>query len=343
MGNRQQKRVLTLLAFGMGLAAWIPMANAIDLSVQEDTLKLTPASQIAQSQFRQAKPNRDGELDVTTIKAMRVAGLEKNNNDILGEADSVSIQPVSYSKPVAKKPQATPAIMVLPVMVRGNSKEKAFMDLPVLVSTAVANQLTAKIRAQGLNYKVLNPLYTYDELKEKGLDGLYQKLADDFSQAGQPNEQDLQFLADKLATPTQPVVTVVFVQAEFDMNKPEYPNTWQKPMAYLYDRGPKTPNYQVKSTAYAYSLEPGTPLLWHSAAQNNVKLTDFGNFTRSVFDDNDSAMTFKATSVQMAQKLVSAMPKETMQTRSTVQATLADTPANISTQDQEALKRILQY
>lgn len=257
-----------------------------------------------------------------------------------------TIAPVTPSVPVTPIPQAHSSFLVLPAVIH-HSQNKAFSDLPILLSSAVAKRLEYKFQQDSSPFTVLNPLYAYDDLKEKGLDGLYQKLVQDYLQAGQPNERDLLYLTDRLSTPNQHVDWVVFVQAEFDANHTTKPTGTDVIFRHILDAWPQDGNYFLKGTVEVYAAQHGVPLIWRNSTNTHVKMSDFGNFTKSVFDDSDSATNFKKATNHMAYRLISGLPAQTRHSYASVEAALIQSPANdnpsqLSPEDREALKRIIQ-
>lgn len=255
-----------------------------------------------------------------------------------------SIQPVSMmtSPPPTAIQNHIPTMIVFPVMIH-KAKDKAFADLPLMFSTSLANQLADTFYKTGVNISVVNPVYAYDDLAEKGLDGLYNRLTRDFLQAGQPNERDILYLAEKLSTSSKPVEWIAFVQADFDATRLTKPVGLEIPMAMLLNRPPREANYFLKGWVQFYSAREGVPLLWSGAASSRVRLSEFGNFTKSVYDDSDSALNFKVATGKMAQEVISAIPEDFYGTFAQVHATLVPGPeaANITPKEQELLKQIL--
>lgn len=320
-------------------------AWSVDLSVREDTLQLTPADQIAKnrlSSYKAASQQTEGEMAVTAIQ-----NLGSRTQQKLGMMSVRQEIPISMSGQSAQIKQNTtaPTFAVFPVMVH-SAKDKAFSDLPVLLSSAVANKLSERLQKEPYTLGVINPVYAYDDLREKGLDGLYQKIVRDYLEAGQPNEHDLIYLSDQLNAKGRRVDWIVFVQAELDMNHMGKPSGLENIFYHIHDRLPAEPNYFVKGVVQIYSTQAGVPLVWSHESSSKVKMGQFGNFTRSVYDESDSAMSFKTATNGMAQRIVSSIPPSTYQTVSSVQATLVndtkEAPANISPADQEALKRVLE-
>jgi hypothetical protein len=325
------------LAICLSPAAW-----SVDLTVRENTYTMTPVSQLQEKyspddMIFPVNYSDDGSMGVDAIKSMQYIPTQTAAME-----NPVSVSPIA---PPEKTPTATPTFVVFPVMVHA-SHDKAFADLPITLSTAVANQLLEKCQREGLGYSVLNPLYAYDELKEKGLDGLYDKMVRDYMQAGQPNEKDLTYLADQLSSKTRQVTWVVFVQADFDMNQLSKPAGFQIPLQALLDQTPQEPNYFLSGKVQIFGTTAGIPLVWGKSGSSALKMSAFGNYTKSIYDDSDSALTFKTATDKLAKSMVSTLPPTATATHSTVQATLVpgynEAPANITPEDQETLKRILQ-
>ncbi len=319
---------VTLLA----ISVYPSFAWSVDLSVRENPYTLTPVNGILKDQLNEspAQPVAPtGELAVDDIKALHSG-----------------ITPVSLSPgmgvPAAMQP--APTFVIIPVMDYGNNK--AFSDVSVMFSTAVANILTDKMRQGGQPNAVLNPLYAYDEAKEKGLDGLYQRIVRDYREAGQPNEKDVLYLVEKLSNKRQQVEWVVFAHADFDSNALTRPTMMESALTTLYDRAPKEPNYFIKGRVDIYSTADGMPLIWQQAASSRVKMSQLGHFSRSVYDDSTSAYNFKTASSKLAQQLVAGVRPEVFASHKSVEAAIvphgSDEPAIITPTDRALLKKIIE-
>lgn len=335
----------TLAAFFL-LVSLVSSGWAMDLTVRDNAYMYTPVSQI------DGNPNQPLHLTPATLNGEtgvdKIKSLEHQPQDATKDAPAESSEnPISFSGAVPQRQvnTPTPAFVVLPVMMHG-ANDKAFSDLPILLSSAVANRLSQGAQQVGGGYAVMNPIYAYDDLKEKGLDGLYRRIIRDYLQAGEPNGEDLTYLVEKLSTKKRQVKWVAFVQAEFDANHSLKPVGIEIPMAMLLDRLPKEPNFFLKGRMQVYNVQDDVRLVSDSSASSRMRMGEFGNFTRSVLDDSDSALSFKAETSKLAGKIVSDALATELMTVTSVQASLAPdatgAPANLTPQDHEALKRIIQ-
>jgi hypothetical protein len=313
---------------------------------------MTPYSRVADSDAWTSPQPWKGEV---TVEALQSASWNPASSDPAPREEmtpahvlmpSSGIQPVNMH-PVTAPPtsQSIPTMMILPVMIHQN-RDKAFSDLPVLLSTAISKHLSLAFQRQGIPYRIMNPLYGYDDLKEKGLDGFYRRLTQDYLEAGQPNEADLLYLADKLNTPTQRIVWVAFVTAELNLNQPVKPTGLGIPMRLLVDQSPRDINSFVTGGLHVYQVRPGIPLAWEQTATGRIRMEDFGNFTRSVFDDSDSITAFKTVTATIAHTLANTFPKNVQIVQTSLDAVLATPasrylPSTIAPDDHAAFERIL--
>lgn len=339
----QFAKTLALAFCGLFLGVW-SSAQAVDLTVRENVYELTPVSQLQHQGVMDygivsAADEGDGHMGVEAIRS-----LEYHPKTLASLEKPVSISPSkkAYDMPY----QPVPAMVVFPVMVH-SAQNKAFSDLPVVLSSSVASHMSAEFQKRDLDYQVMNPIYTYDELREKGLDGLYKKLIRDYLEAGLPHEGDLQYLAEQLSNKTRHVQWVAFVHADLDMNNLSKPAGFQIPMYSLVDIKPGDPNYFLSGKVKIFGVASNTPLLWEKTATSSIKMSAFGNYTKSVYDDSDSSFTFKSIADKLSKSIVSGIPKEKLATYTSVQANLApdtiDTPSQITPADREAFERILNY
>jgi len=337
-----------VLLLAAGLLSSVSSVWALDLSIHHDSEQTdTPVMQIFQgnvSDADEAPAQRDGLVNVNTIQTMEYRPQTVINASV---PVSGSTAPVSFIVPPAQKViKITPTFAVFPVLDH-RLKDKAFADLPFMFSTAIANRLADKFYHQGLSFTVLNPMYAYDTLKDKGLETLYNKMIEDYREAGRPNEKDLATIADQLSTQTQHVDWIVFARAEFDMNNPDKPKGLEIPMKLLYDNLPDGPNYFIKGSVQIYSTQDGTPLLWDQSKESRMTATNFGNFTLSVFDDSDSISSFRSATNEVATALVARIPQQTYNTHSNIRVTLLEnqphTPATPGDTDQQELQRLENY
>jgi hypothetical protein len=349
----------TLLALLVSLVMPMP-ATALDLIVDDELDYVTPVTQILQGDMTYTPielTQSEGYMGVYDIKALRtqenkatgLTPMQPTTATVRMQPGANPIQTVSvspstpYSPPVV---QMTPTFVVFPVVIH-DKRQKVFSDLPVMLSASVANQLSEQLHAQGLNISVINPLFAYDDLQARGLSGVYQKMMRDVLEAGRPHERDLAYLASELSTQTERVEWVVFVQADFDTSNLSRPTGLQAAKATWFSTAVPEPNYFVKGQVQIYSTHNGAPLIWTGTTSERVRMSEFGStFTKSVYDDSDSAYNFKIATGRMAQAMVKSIPSRTYQTVSMVQASIQpggtpDDPANITPQDQETLKRIL--
>jgi hypothetical protein len=345
MKNRWSVSISFAAFLSMGVAS-IP-AWSLDMSVERNAYTLTPMSQIQSGTWPSAS-------QVTPTSLNGNSGL--SSMMMLNETPSdhgTSFQSASPEKnislpitppPVMSNVKPLPTFIILPVVTH-TAKDKAFADLPAMLSSAVANQLSEKMGRNGSTFSVMNPVYAYDEVREKGLDGLYEKIIHDYVEAGQPNEKDVAFLTDQLSTRTQQIDWIVFVEAEFDTNHSEKPSLLEMPMALFYDRLPKDSNYGVKGKVEVFSTQGNMPLVWAHSSNSSIKGKSFYNFTGSILDDSDSITTFKDVTAKLAHSMVGGMPQDLYISQSSIKGNLVkdtgDAPANITQQDQENLKTIL--
>ncbi len=343
-GKRMTKKwhiFLSLTAFLMLVATTLyPSAWSLDLSVQENVYSYTSVEDI-QSQPAHAKTTVpvgfQKQQPTTSFEAIQSLEYRPNTQQALqlrpGSPATIEAQPATLSAPnpevqgqpatLNPSPQApsqlqsintsSPGIAIFPVMYHSN-QNKAFSDLPLILSTAVAKEFRIKFAKENQPFHVMNPIYAYDRLKARGADGVYQKVMRDYIEAGEPDENDIMTLANQLSTKDHPVDWVIFVGSTFDYNQLTRPSgLLEKYLYYHHDQLPKQPNFYVTGNMQVYNVQNGSMVLvYQRRAEAKVPLNAFENFTKSVFDDSDSMIQFKLVSDKLAQKMaLTTFPKPT--------------------------------
>lgn len=206
-----------------------------------------------------------------------------------------------------KKVSYTPlaAVAIFPVIYHGT--DKAFGDLAVLFSNEFANTLEQK--AQGT--KVLNPVYTVEELKIRGLDRVYQKVMDYYVKAGRPEPKALNYLLKELSADGRQIQRVAFVSAEADMNN--YAKNYgisDRMKGWMTDSLPSEERYDIKSRIQIFdSANPELPLVWGFTWSRTMKANRVNNVTSSVYQDSDSVRSFSQASRWMSREILTVIPK----------------------------------
>ncbi len=349
MGFRWSAIITVAAMLLLVIVAICPSAWSVDLSVRDNAYMMTPVSQIASDHLSGPSPTSEASTHPSDMGVDAIRSMEYHPSGSTPQSEPVNTQviiPQSTAMTQQKMADSIPTFLVFPVISK-DAQSKAFSDLPILLSTAVANRLEQKSNQERLGYQVINPIYAYDQIKEKGLEPFYEKLVSDYLQAGAPNPSDLTYLADELSTKGHHIDWVVFVEANFDASHITKPVGLEVPIAFILDSPPNGGSYFLQGKVQVFSTEDNTPLVWKNASTASMKLNQFDNFTPSVFDDSDSIMHFKTATNQMAVKMFSDLPPNAFTSHALVQAQLLQDPdvssGTIGPDIQKALKRILSY
>jgi hypothetical protein len=216
------------------------------------------------------------------------------------------------SRSAHEKPAPTPvgAIAVFPVVMRNNVR--VFGDLSVLFADEFATILGN--RAKGT--KVLNPVYAVEELKVRGLGGVYQKVIDYYIKAHRPEPKALNFLVKELGdTEGRKIERVVFVETELDVNYfTKSTRLIDRLKQIATDDLPKDSTYYVRSRIQVFdTTQPEAPMIWAFTWHKVVHGDNFYNATPSVFQDSDSLQTFAHTSRWMSREILVTLPRHVYQ------------------------------
>ena len=212
-----------------------------------------------------------------------------------------------------------PTYVVFPVVTH-TAFNKAFSDLPVLLASSVANQMQQKAQTAGQAIQVLNPIYSFDTLKRKGLDRLYQKMVRDYVEGGRPLETDIYKLTDSLTTDTIRPTWVVFVEADFDTSRSVRPTGLEWLRYTVYDRYPRDPNMFITTRLKIFQLQDGMPLVNQSQHHTSIKYGRVSYMTGSVFDNGAVYSSFKDKATAEASFLTSGIVLGPPQSKVTTQA-----------------------
>lgn len=251
----------------------------------ESKLPFQPAPQVAQPTTPAAGPTQPSTLP-STLPATLPTGATADDALI----NSMTSMPVSPSSIPFKT--IIPTYVVFPVVTH-TAFNKAFSDLPVMLASSVANKLQEKAQASGQTIQILNPIYSFDTLKNKGLDRLYQKMVRDYIEGGRPLEKDVYKLTDSLTTDTIRPTWVVFVEADFDTSRSARPSGLEWLRYTVYDRYPRDPNMFITTRLKVFQLQDGMPLLTQSEHHTSIKYGRVSYMTGSVFDNGAVYASFK--------------------------------------------------
>ena len=220
-----------------------------------------------------------------------------DNNPAQASDKKKNTKPVSYS-PVS-------AIAIFPVIKTGS--ERAFSDLPVLFARELANDLEHKAPQT----KVLNPVYTVDELRLRGLGHVYDKIMKYYVTSGRPEPAAMDYMLKQLSTEDRPITRVIFVEADLDFSRPAKATTpWDISKQFLTDAQPKRMKYFVRSRLQVFDTEnPTMPMAWGWSWDRSIPVDRSGNVTPSVFQDSDSQMAFSRLSREMNREIFIAMDR----------------------------------
>jgi hypothetical protein len=226
---------------------------------------------------------------------------------------------------------AIPTYVVFPIVTH-TAFNKAFSDLPVLLASTVANQMQQKAQANGQTIQVLNPIYSFDTLKSKGLDRLYQKMVRDYIEGGRPLEKDIYKLTDSLTTDTIRPTWVVFVEADFDTARSARPSGLEWLRYTVYDRYPRDPNMFITTRLKVFQLQDGMPVMYQNERHTSIKYGRVSYMTGSVFDNGAVYSSFKDKATTEASALLGVMPLGNPQSKVSTQAKVVPTqPATRTT------------
>ncbi len=343
---------LFILQSSLCLPAW-----SLDLSTHDNQNAMTPVSQLNTSgstgTYAHEPMVLDGNIGVDDLKKLSHKKTIKVSQKPLPAPEKPHVPVIAPMKPLQEVPsqpaprpiqdiQAAPAIAVFPVVVH-STHDKAFSDVPVLLSSAIANKLKERL---GQGYIVLNPIYTYDTLEAKGLAGIFQGLIKDYLNAGEPNEKDLQYLADQLSDKHRQVKWIAFVQADFDINNIAKPfGLASLSLYHMAEIIPKDPSYFLNGNLKIFSTDDGIPLVYDKSGTALIKMRSFGSYTRTVYENSDSTYHFKSVAAKMASDFVKKVTLNDNFPEASVRGDIvtSDTPTNMTPDDQAALQHVLEH
>lgn len=202
--------------------------------------------------------------------------------------------------------EPTSAIAVFPVVLHYN--KKAFGDLSVLFADEFANALSKKAPET----KVMNPVYTVEEIRLRGLSSVYSKLMDYYVKANRPESKALRYLLDELSTDDQPIQRVAFIEVDFDVNNTtEATGIVDRIKSAMTDTLPSKATYYVRTRIQVFDTsQESVPMIWATSRSKVVKDNKFFNVTPSVYQDSDSIYNFSQASRTMAREMFLLMPRK---------------------------------
>ncbi|MCA9797952.1 MAG: hypothetical protein KC474_00255 [Cyanobacteria bacterium HKST-UBA04] len=222
-------------------------------------------------------------------------------------------------------PPTKPSYAIFPVL-DPQAFNKAYSDLPVMQAAKFATNMTKALVAKNIDATILNPIYSYDMLREKGLERIYQRLVHDYTMAGVPRERDLYVLTDALNTNLRTVQWVAFVETRLDMENPTHGNGLSKITNRIYEVMQTESNYFANSNLKVYEITPkGIQLVWEGTSRAVIKANKAGPITSSIFDSGNAHDAFGDATDVMAQTLLNSMPAH-LNPSKTVTAKIAGQP-----------------
>lgn len=232
----------------------------------------------------------------------------------LGKSDT-DAEPDAKSKSKKEKPPKsivyyTPlsAIAVFPVVKGGYNQ--SFYDLPILFS----QELSMMMEQKAPGTKVMNPVYTVEEIKAKGLSHVYDKIMNSYKIAGRPDPIQLNYLLQQLGSPDEPISRVFFVEADLDISNPMSPKGFsgaREKFRNLFDGSiPSNMKYYVQSHVQVFDSEnPRMPMVWNFRWRRSFRVDGFENMTPSVYQEADSQRVFIGASHFLGREILVLMPK----------------------------------
>lgn len=199
-----------------------------------------------------------------------------------------------------------PAIAVFPVVLHHNTK--AFADASVVFADEFANVLSNKAKGT----KVLNPVYTVEELRIRGLEGVYNKIMQYYIKAHRPEPKALNYLLKELSADGRQIQRVAFIEVDFDVNKTTKPvHLVDRLKAISTDGLPQTANYFIRSRVQVFdTVQEDSPMIWAFTWSKLIEDNKFWNVTPSVFQDTDSMLSFARASRWMSREMFVLLPKK---------------------------------
>ncbi len=201
------------------------------------------------------------------------------------------------------------AIAIFPVL--RNGPNKAFGDLPLVLSKEFALRLEDKAPET----KIHHPIYTVEEFKMRGLDHVYHKIMNYYLKADRPDPANMAYLLGQLNMDGKPVSRVIFVEADLDTNRPLDPHMLEvggivdKVHEWLNDTPPKHMKYTLRSRVQVFDAEsPGMPMVWAFNWRKTIKANSLGNVTASVYQDSDSHRVFSNACRAISREVSWIMP-----------------------------------
>jgi hypothetical protein len=308
---------LTLLFFFMALAWSEPHSNP-SMETTGTRFTLTPVSELVSQE--PGKPSQASPQPASTVEAEPTDQVAEPPAPIAEESatiPAVDTAPAKVRKNIlldnrlvkkfTQKVSYTPlaAIAIFPVVQHHQSK--AFGDLPILFANEFAHSLEQK--APGT--KVLNPVYTVEELRIRGLQNVYNKVIDFYIKARRPEPKALSYLLKELSADGRQIQRVAFVEVDLDMSHPTKTyNIADKIKGWTTDSLPKEMHYFVKSRIQVFDTsKPEQEMIWTWSWNNSIKANTFVNVTPSVFQDSDSVRSFGRVSRYMSREISLIVPK----------------------------------
>lgn len=257
-----------------------------------------------------------------------------NAPEVLGPTPNVTEYINQLSRDMEQMANRPPEIKleesyaIFPVLSHSNFN-KAFSDLPVMLSSQFSTELSKRLYAQHKQARVMNPIHSYDVLRQRGLERVYQRLVQDYMQAGVPLDSDLYALTDALNTNVRKVAWVAFIESHLDMTDVTRPPGYERPIKFLYEQLPKSSWYYIQSDIKVFKLtDEGAFLAWEGSSKTRVRGQNIGSITNSVYDTGNSIHTFKRATMGLASRLLDAMPPDLNPTKE-IKARVIGTQAGV--------------
>ncbi|MEM0951136.1 MAG: hypothetical protein AAGI66_03220 [Cyanobacteria bacterium P01_H01_bin.74] len=201
--------------------------------------------------------------------------------------------------------QPAEAIMVFAIV--PESGRQAFSD----VSKLFGREFAIQLQKAAPESAVFNPVQVEAEVKNRGLDYLYEAMLATYQSSGAPDPSTTGYLLEQLSDTGLPVSRVAFVEAVVDMTHPNAATgILERARKLLTD---DTQN-QIKSFLTTRvqvfdSEDPAYPLVYRQTWKRPLPHSRYANVTPSVFDDTDSALAFAALSREISKELLLIAPR----------------------------------
>lgn len=206
--------------------------------------------------------------------------------------------------------------LVIPVL-SPDSGMNAYGDFVKLVANDFAVNLREATLKSGLAYTILQPSEVESNLRQLGLQGIYQDTLNDFRVSRRPDPEKVRFLANKFSNAGTSINGLLFVEAHFDpIGGTSINKQIKSPLRRIFDISsvfnmPETQdvNYRVDSTVSLFKLQAGeSQLVWQSESKTKMPLQTIGSFQNSIYSTDTALNHFSVVSHSLSQNMISSFP-----------------------------------